>query len=298
MVDSQINRRTYLQSISGTALGFVAFGSVESAAETNDGKRSERVSNWVRGYGPIESDWRWSLHPDEIIMSDTRFETGVYISGSGGPTAVIVAGQHGDEVTAQYAALLLTRVVPQTGTLVIIPLANAPAIRQNVRATEYGNLNRDWPSGREPTSELARAIWSVITSHDPDIAFDLHSSKGLYAEYDGFCQGVGQAIFPTRQGEPTADQIIDVLNQNYIESMGYSSKYEFLKGNLQVGISPLLSQKFGADLNIPSWLIETTECRTTLSDQITWHLIAVLGSLRRHGFEIHQLSDDGSDSPP
>lgn len=292
-MDSQISRRAYLQTISGASLGLVAFGSGESAAETNDETGREGVSGLARGDGPTDSDWRWSLPPDEKIMPGTRFETGVYISGSGGPTAIIVAGQHGDEVTAQYAALLLTRVVPQVGTLVIIPLANAPAIRQNVRATEYGNLNRDWPSGREPTSELARAIWDVITSHDPDMAFDLHSSKGLYAEYEGFCQGVGQAIFPTRQGEPTADQIIGVLNQNHIESMGYSSKFEFLKGNLQVGINPLLSQKYGADLNVPAWLIETTECKTTLSDQITWHHLAVMGCLRRHGFEIRGVSDTG-----
>lgn len=287
MVTSQIHRRAYLQTISST-IALAAFGSGKSEAETTGKTGTEGVNDWFRGYGPPESDWRWKLPPDEKIMPNTRFETGVYISGADGPTAVIVAGQHGDEVSAQYAALLLTRVVPQIGKLVIIPLANAPAIRQNTRATEYGNLNRDWPSGRKPTSELARAIWDVITSHDPDVAFDLHSSKGLYAEYEGFCQGVGQAIFPTRQAEPTADQIIDTLNQNYIESMGYSSKYEFLKGNLQVGLSPLLSHKCGVDLNVPAWLIETTECKTDLSDQITWHLITVIGCLRRHGFEVQR----------
>lgn len=286
--ERQIRRRTFLQTTAGATL--VALGVGKSAA-TGD-------APGTRFYGveldrtPFDS--KWTKHPDATIMPGTRFETGVYINDSGrdGPTAVVVAGQHGDEVSAQYAALLLTRVVPQVGKLVLIPFANAPAVRQGVRATEYGNLNRDWPSGENPTSELARAIWDVITAHDPDVAFDLHSSKGLFAEYEGFCQGVGQAVFPTRQGEPTADRVIDVLNRNHIRSLGYSNKFEFLKGNLQVGVSPLLSHKYGADLNVPAWLIETTECQTTLSDQITWHLIAVTGCLRRHGFELHQTPWD------
>lgn len=289
--EQQIRRRRFLRTTAGATL--VAFGVGKSAGVAGKETGDKGENGWFHS---LDSgfDSKWAMNPDAKIMPGTRFETGVYINGrTDGPTAVIVAGQHGDEISAQYAALLLTRVVPQVGKLVVIPLANAPAIRQGVRATEYGNLNRDWPSGRKPTSELARAIWDVVTAHDPDVAFDLHSSKGLYAEYEGFCQGVGQAIFPTRQGEPTADQVIDVLNRNYIESRGYSNKYEFLKGNLQVGISPLLSHKYGADLNVPAWLIETTECKTTLSDQITWHLRAVTGCLRRHGFHIHQATTDG-----
>lgn len=291
ITEPQISRRTLLQTTAGAAL--VAVGA-DTIAATGKKTEQEGENGWFHSLDRTVFDSRWASNPDAKIMPGTRFETGVYINGgTDGPTAVIVAGQHGDEISAQYAALLLTRAVPQIGKLVIIPLANAPAIRQGVRATEYGNLNRDWPSGRKPTSELARAIWDVITAHDPDVAFDLHSSKGLYAEYEGFCQGVGQAIFPTRQGEPTADQVIDVLNGNYIESLGYSNKYEFLKGNLQVGLNPLLSHKYGADLNVPAWLIETTECKTSLIDQIIWHLTAVTGCLRRHGFEIHQMAMDG-----
>lgn len=266
--EAEIGRRRYLQTASGAALATIAFTGNASAAE--DGGFSSK----------------WARRPDEKILEGTKHETGVYINGNGGPTAVIVAGQHGDEMSSQFAAMQLTKLAPSNGKLVIIPIAHQDATYKHQRQTDIGNLNRHWPSGAEPTSELARAIWNVITDHDPDVAFDLHTSIGLYGDYEDHCDGVGQALFPTRQGEATANTVIDALNEQYINPSNYPKEYRFLKGNLQTGQNPLLSHKYGGDLNIPAWLFETTDCNTALVDQIAWQTAMVTGCLKQHNFTL------------
>lgn len=275
----QTDRRGYIRTAAGAAIATMAFATGAAAGEGDD--RNDP------GCAFTGFDSPWGLDPDRKLLPGTKFETGVYERGSdeNGPTAVVVAGQHGIELSAQHAALQLTNVAPRVGKLVLVPLANVPAIEQHRYSTEDGNLNRDFPSGREPTSKLARAIWDEITSHDPDVAFDLHSSAGVYADDNDLRDGVGQAVFPTPAGADTADRVIDALNEQYVYPSEYVDGYEFTRGNLQTGYNPLLSHKYGGDLDIPAWLIETTRYETTLPDRIAWHVAAVVGCLQLHGFK-------------
>ncbi|WP_306056002.1 M14 family metallopeptidase [Natronococcus wangiae] len=227
----------------------------------------------------------WTPTPDEKILPGTKFETGVYVREAerDGPTAVVVAGQHGFERSAQDAAMRLVSLTPEKGKLVVVPHADMTAINAHSYSGDLGNLNRDWPTGDEPQSELAREIWGVIEDHDPDLAFDLHDSKGIYGS--DLADGVGQAIFPTPKGVDAANDVIDGLNDHYIGPSEYSDEYLFTRGNQQTGRNPLLSHKFCGDLDIPGWLIETTRHETSLTDRITWCFAAAAGCLAHHGIE-------------
>ena len=103
--EPQIRRRTFLRTTAGAAL--VACGVGKSAAATRDETENEEENGWFHSVDRTVFDSKWATNPDAKILPGTRFETGVYINDSGtdGPTAVIVAGQHGDEISAQYAAL-------------------------------------------------------------------------------------------------------------------------------------------------------------------------------------------------
>ncbi|TYL39343.1 hypothetical protein CV102_08710 [Natronococcus pandeyae] len=230
-------------------------------------------------------DGVWTPTPDETILPDTKFETGVYVREAkrDGPTAVVVAGQHGFERSAQDAAMRLVSLTPKQGKLVVIPHADVTAIHGHSYSGDLGNLNRHWPTGEEPKSELARELWSVIEECDPDVAFDLHDSKGIYGS--DLADGVGQAIFPTPEGVDAASEVIDGLNDHYIGPSEYSDEYLFTQGNEQSGSNPLLSHTFGGDLEIPGWLIETTRYETSLTDRVTWCFAATVGCLAYHGLE-------------
>jgi hypothetical protein len=202
-------------------------------------------------------------------------------SGVEGPTAVIVGGQHGDEPSGRDAANRFTQMMPQQGKLVVIPHADETAIRDGTRSGDGGDLNRQWPTGEAPLSPIARDIWEEIISHNPDVAFDLHSSRGIYQS--SLVDGVGQAIFPTEAGIQCADTVIAGLNEFYIGPSDYSTEYSFKRGNTQTGENPLLSHKFGGDLGIPAYLIETTRYAVPLVDRTNWHIAAVTGCLAYHG---------------
>lgn len=267
-------RRKFL-ALSGTALAPVALSSNASAADADscEQQSSQFTDQWTQGLV-------------KRIRPGTKYESGVYVQGDGsGPTAVIVAGQHGFERAAQDVAMSLTRVTPTEGTVVVIPHADPTAIESYTYSGDAGNLNRDWPSGQRPTSATARAIWDEVLRYDPDVAFDLHTSRGVYADDNGLPDGVGQAVFPTPAGEETASRVIDALNEHYIEPSDYTEGYRYTKGNLQTGANPLLSHKFGGDLGIPAWLIEATRYGTSLQDRIEWITAAVTGCLSLHGIE-------------
>lgn len=83
-----------------------------------------------------------------------------------GPTLGLVGGQHGDE---WFAARLLREVTLQVetwdfnGTVVVVPAANPPALRDGTRITQHTadepDLNRVWPSGRTwLASQLATTL--------------------------------------------------------------------------------------------------------------------------------------------
>ena len=103
------------------------------------------------------------------------------IRNGGGPTALLMAGNHGDEYEGQIALCKLVRELdPATihGRVVILPAANLPAALAGARVSpiDEGNLNRAFPGDIDgtPTSALAHYIDSVLYPM-ADFFHDLHS---------------------------------------------------------------------------------------------------------------------------
>lgn len=98
-----------------------------------------------------------------------------------GPTALLIAGNHGDEYEGQIVlAKLARRIEPRyvRGRIIILPALNFPAVAAGRRLSplDGGNLNRLFPGRPDgsPTEMIAHYITSVLLPIS-DIVIDLHS---------------------------------------------------------------------------------------------------------------------------
>jgi predicted deacylase len=106
------------------------------------------------------------------------------IKNGKGPTALLMAGNHGDEYEGQVTLNKLTRAIGADdikGRLIIMPMANFPAAMAGARVSplDNGNLNRAFPGDPHttPTWQIAHYIDDVLLPMC-DAWFDLHSGGG------------------------------------------------------------------------------------------------------------------------
>lgn len=107
----------------------------------------------------------------------------VVIRNGSGPTALLVAGNHGDEWEGQLALRNLARTLQQVdvaGRVIIIPSLNFPAVKAGKRVSplDNGNLNRLFPGNAlgSPTQMIAHYVSDVLLPM-ADVAVDLHSGS-------------------------------------------------------------------------------------------------------------------------
>ncbi|MGB1863915.1 MAG: succinylglutamate desuccinylase/aspartoacylase family protein [Candidatus Puniceispirillum sp.] len=125
----------------------------------------------------------------DILMrwSDNERPLGVYpvpiacIVGKPGPTALLVAGVHGDEFEGPVTLSQLIDDIDPTqieGRLIILPAFNSPAVLASQRTSPLDgkNMNRAFPGDPDggPTDMLADFLVSVLLP-DADLVIDLHA---------------------------------------------------------------------------------------------------------------------------
>jgi len=105
----------------------------------------------------------------------------VTIRNGEGPTALLIAGNHGDEYEGQVALTKLCRELTSEdirGRLIILTMANYPAALAGSRTSpiDGGNLNRAFPGDPRgtPTQAMAHYIEEVLMPIS-DYFFDFHS---------------------------------------------------------------------------------------------------------------------------
>jgi predicted deacylase len=105
----------------------------------------------------------------------------VVVRNGEGPTALLVAGNHGDEYEGQIALTRLAQDLrPEAirGRVILLPALNLPAVRAGRRTSpmDEGNLNRTFPGDPEggPTAAIAHYVESTLLPL-ADFALDLHS---------------------------------------------------------------------------------------------------------------------------
>lgn len=271
-----MKRRTYLLG-AATTVGI----SVPTVGEHSqaDGMSGDRVVLQDRETGGDDRE------PAYLLLEGTKYETEVYIidAPESGPTGVVVGGIHGDERSGYHAANAVSRWQFDAGRVVVLPRANEPAIKDKTRHGVGGDLNRQFPPEEEPTTKLARAIWSdVVVRSDPDFLIDLHRSKGIYEFHQSF---VGQAIYPTDVGDAVSNALdtIALLNKEYVP--WYMPYHDFRRGNIMDGTNPLLAHKAGGDLGLPAYIVETTTFLTDLDARTRWTKGATEKLLSLHGIQ-------------
>ena len=218
----------------------------------------------------------------EQLLPDTAHETTLYEIDAprDGPTAMVFGGVHGDERSGIEAARGVTDWAPDAGTLVVVPETNRVAVENDEREGIDGDLNRHFPTDRDPQSELALGIWDAVERHAPDVVLDLHRSLGIYGLHREF---VGQTVFhsPAARGETVADRLADAVPW-YLPFHRIAARESSTSG-------PLLFQKVARELGASAYLFETTEFlldrerRVELSRLATAHVLAVHGLLEDGG---------------
>jgi len=109
-----------------------------------------------------------------------------------GPTAVIEAGIHGDEIAGVHALeeLLESGLVPERGRLIVVPRMNPAACRARQRMTPpIGSwagldLNRSFPGDPEAPElekQLAHRFMQLMKDERPALVCTLHESHKRYS---------------------------------------------------------------------------------------------------------------------
>jgi len=124
------------------------------------------------------------LHDSGCIRNFEEHDIAIPISlirNGNGPTALLMAGNHGDEYEGQIALCKLVRELDPgaiQGRVIILPAANLPAALAGARVSpiDDGNLNRAFPGDADgtPTFAIAHYIDSVLYPM-ADFCHDLHS---------------------------------------------------------------------------------------------------------------------------
>lgn len=147
--------RTNAQSASFTGIDFAATGK-------------------QLGYGNV-------VHSDNVHDGSVIPVPVAVISSGPGPVALLVAGTHGDEYEGQVLAHELIRELDPgnlSGTVIIVPAANSPAVRGAARVSpiDAGNLNRSYPGHANggPTEQVAALIADHLLPR-ADFLIDMHS---------------------------------------------------------------------------------------------------------------------------
>jgi N-alpha-acetyl-L-2,4-diaminobutyrate deacetylase len=105
------------------------------------------------------------------------------VNHGAGPTALVMAGNHGDEYPGQVAALRLWRELAEhstrvRGRMIIIPALNMPAAKAATRLSPLDgkNLNRCFPGNAHgtPTEMIAHFVSTVLFPL-ADIVIDMHT---------------------------------------------------------------------------------------------------------------------------
>jgi hypothetical protein len=136
-----------------------------------------------------------------------------------GPTAIVQAGIHGNEVAGVHALseMLEEGMAPRAGRLIVIPVMNPAAYRARLRARPGGlDMNRCFPgdaNGAEVEQRLARRFMDLVLAERPALVATLHESMKRY--HPEIPQSFGQTIVYGTEPMPSVlAGVIDRLNEH------------------------------------------------------------------------------------
>jgi len=135
-----------------------------------------------------------------------------------GPTALVQAGIHGDEVAGVHALaeLLEEGIRPDSGRLLIVPVMNPRAYRARLRAAPGGlDMNRCFPGDAKSDAleqRLAHRFMDLVETERPALVMTLHESWKRH--HPAIPASFGQTIVYGVNPMPgIVQQVVDRLNE-------------------------------------------------------------------------------------
>ncbi|MDK2926701.1 MAG: uncharacterized protein PWR31_391 [Bacillota bacterium] len=213
------------------------------------------------------------------VIGTGKYQTQAYVfTGAGpGPTVLVVGGVHGNEPAGHLAALRLAkrRWRLARGRLIIVPAANAPALKLGLRAVPYeGDLNRSFSAGAngQGAGALACALLAAVESWHVAAVVDLHEGRDYAAHAE---ESVGRSVimYPNDASATLALAVLEALNA----PPGTGAAFTPLGPPVQGSLTAALGAEGAAAL-----IIETSE-RDPLEQRVKEHCLAVEQALQTLG---------------
>ncbi|WHX47531.1 succinylglutamate desuccinylase/aspartoacylase family protein [Paenibacillus woosongensis] len=185
------------------------------------------------------------------LLPGTSYATSYYVAQSvrPGPTAMIVAGIHGNETGSIQAARRLVRMLGtdelrlHTGRLVIVPTVNRRAYRQRIRGVP--DLNRTFPrkAGQTAKHPLSAALFDTARRYRPSWYLDLHEANGLSQQNS---KVLGQTLItnPGSRSVSAARKIIKGVNRTIrAKSQSFNLRLHELPGSSRTAAARILGAR-------------------------------------------------------
>ena len=199
-----------------------------------------------------------------------------------GPTAIIQAGIHGDEVAGVHAVqeLLEAHLRPARGRLILIPVMNPGAYRARERAAPGGlDLNRSFPGDAQSTDleqRLARRFLDLCIDERPALVATLHESKKRYDPT--VVPSFGQTIVYGVEPMPgIVQRTVDALNRNRLsEDEAWAPQYY----PVATSSTEIIVDTVGCiGLCIETWMGFTERRRIDMQKEVVEQMLADVGVL-------------------
>lgn len=136
-----------------------------------------------------------------------------------GPTALVQAGIHGDEIAGVHALqeILEEGLAPVRGRLLVVPVMNPGAYRARERAAPGGlDLNRCFPGDAdapEVERRLAAVFMDLVLRERPALVATLHESLKRY--HPQVPVSFGQTVvYGVQPMPPVVGRVVEAMNQH------------------------------------------------------------------------------------
>lgn len=156
--------------------------------------------------------------PAGVSFLEPTIPVHVFDAPEPGPTALIQAGIHGNEVAGVHALqeLLEEGLRPDKGRLILIPVMNPPAYRARQRMAPGGlDLNRCFPgnpTADERENRLAAKFMALVEDERPALMATLHESLKRF--HPSVPQSFGQTlVYGVEPVPPIIASVVERMNQ-------------------------------------------------------------------------------------
>ena len=206
-------------------------------------------------------------------------------SGVAGPTALIQAGIHGDEIAGVHALeeLIEDGLAPKAGRLLVIPCMNPPAYRARMRAVPGGlDLNRCFPgdaTALECEKRLARIYMDLVLRERPVLMATLHES--MKRHHPAFPISFGQTLtYGVEPRPPLIDRVVAKLNESLVTAYEtWAPHYYPVATSSTEVIVDALGQDFIVGVCVETWMGFDLARRVAMQKAVVRHLLTDIGML-------------------